>query len=78
MKRVLSSVAAAAALMFSVSGAHAANLVTNGSFETGDFTGWTNTSGNQFAAQAPTDGLYAEDGTWFAALGAFGTDGALS
>lgn len=37
-------VTAAAMLTLGVGSASAANLVTNGSFETGDFTGWTNTN----------------------------------
>jgi len=43
------------------------NLVTNGSFETGDFTGWTR-SGNDLSVQTNFD-YSPEDGTYFALLG---------
>ena len=38
---LLASVALALATAFASTGAQAANLVVNGGFETGDFTGWT-------------------------------------
>jgi hypothetical protein len=57
------------------------NLVANGSFETGDFTGWT-TGGNFEATSVTFGGFYvypgAEDGTWYAVLGPVGSDGTLS
>ena len=69
-----------AALALLANGAHAAtNLIVNGSFETGDFTGYdvvnlnaTSVVGSGF------DGYGAEDGSYFAALGNVGTDGVIS
>src|SRR5215471_14220646 len=47
----------AAALWFGVARASAAtNLLTNGSFETGDFTGWTATNPNTACNTDPFDG----------------------
>ena len=59
----------------------AGNIVTNGSFETGDFTGWT--PGGTFEdTQVVSGGYYvftgAEDGTYYATLGPVGSDGTLS
>jgi len=78
MKAKLSSFAALTiCLLFLSSGAFAQNLLTNGSFETGDFTGWI------YDCQGPYCGSYyvgvvsgpaygisgAEDGTYWAYLG---------
>jgi hypothetical protein len=59
----------------------AANLVTNGSFETGDFTGWT--EGGNFEDTEVVSGPFyvytaAQDGTFYAVLGPVGSDGTLS
>jgi PEP-CTERM motif len=56
------------------------NLIINGSFETGDFTGWTQggNTGYTFVALSPFDGMTAPDGVYFAALGPVGSDGTLS
>jgi PEP-CTERM motif len=76
--RTLLATAAAAILV--AGGAHAAaNLIVNGGFETGDFTGWTavDPSGETFVSVA--FGPYVPNsGTYFAALGAIGGDGTVS
>jgi hypothetical protein len=61
--------------------AFASNLVTNGSFETGDFSGWT-PGGNFTFTQVVSGPFYvysgAEDGNFYATLGPIGADGTLS
>ena len=52
------------------------NLVTNGSFETDNFSGWT-LGGNTTSAQMYINGQ-AESGSFAAALGSMGSDGTLS
>jgi hypothetical protein len=57
------------------------NLVSNGSFETGDFSGWTE-GGNFQATSVTFGGFYeysgAQDGTWYAVMVPPGSDGTLS
>lgn len=77
MKRILIGAAAVAALALGASGAQAANLVTNGSFETGDFTGWTN-AGLQGVATTGSYGEYPQQGNYFATFGNVGGDGIIS
>jgi hypothetical protein len=77
---LLSGAALAAVFFFTPTKAQA-GLVTNGSFETGDFTGWT--TGGNFEDTAVVSGAFydysgAEDGTFYAVLGAVGSDGTLS
>ncbi len=59
----------------------AQNLVANGSFETGDFTGWT-TGGNFEDTFVESGAFYeysgAQDGNFYATLGPVGSDGTLS
>ena len=80
MRKLLAGVAFAAVM--SVAGqasAYGPNLITNGSFETGDFTGWSSTgAGPQFVAASGFDGITAQDGSYYAPLGAVGSDGYLS
>jgi hypothetical protein len=57
------------------------NLLTNGSFETSDFTGWT--EGGNFVDTMVVTGPFgsysgAEDGQFYAVLGPVGSDGTLS
>jgi hypothetical protein len=80
-KTLLVVVALAVALIFSAPKTFAQNLVANGSFETGDFTGWT--SGGNFEDTFVETGAFyqysgAEDGLYYAALGPVGSDGTLS
>ncbi len=54
------------------------NLVTNGSFETGDFTGW-----NQVGLEEVVSGPFyvyagAQDGNWYSVWGNIGSDGTIS
>ena len=58
----------------------AGQLITNGSFETHDFGGWTlggNSGSSSFGAQIFID-ANAENGTYAAGLGSMGSDGTLS
>lgn len=57
------------------------NILLNGDFETGDFTGWT--SGGNFEDTEVTAGQFydysgAENGSYYAVLGPVGSDGTLS
>jgi hypothetical protein len=78
---VLSGAVLAAVFFFTPTAAHAGLIVANGSFETGDFTGWT-TGGNFSDTEVVTGGFYvytgAEDGSDYAVLGPVGSDGTLS
>ena len=80
-KTLLVVVALAVALMFSAPKTFAQNLLTNGSFETNDFSGWT-TGGNFEDTFTETGAFYvfsgAQDGLYYAAMGPVGSDGTLS
>jgi len=71
----------AAAILLCAPMAFGQNLLANGSFETGDFTGWT-TGGNFEDTEVVTGPFYvytgAEDGNFYAVLGPVGSDGTLS
>jgi hypothetical protein len=80
MKLLKMGALVAAAALFA-GGAQASELITNGSFETGDFTAWTlggNVDGFTFVASSGFDGINAVDGSFYAALGAIGSDNSLS
>jgi PEP-CTERM motif len=81
-KALLAAVALTVVLLVGAPTAFAGpNLLNNGSFESGDFTGWT-TGGNFQATSVTFGGFYAyagaEDGTWYAVMGPVGSDGTLS
>src|ERR1039458_5451365 len=87
MKFKLSSFAAlTVCLLFLSSGAFAGrNLLTNGSFETGDFTGWNQTCSPAcgYPYNGVTSGAFyqvsgAEDGSYYAWLGDTLPGGSLS
>jgi hypothetical protein len=60
--------------------AAASNIVTNGSFETGDFSGWTQSvnTGSVFVGWSGTFGRSCQDGLYCAFLGPVGSDETLS
>ena len=57
-----------------------ADLVANGSFETGDFTGWTQggSTGANYVTLGAFEGYTPHNGNYFAALGSVGAEGTLS
>ena len=79
MKGILLSAAFAATIVVSPAIAAGTNLLANGGFETGDFTGWT-LSGNTgyTSVQSSFDGFAPYEGAYFALLGPVGSDGYLS
>ena len=80
-KMVLGAMVAAMGFAVGISGpAHAVELVTNGSFETGDFTGWTLTGNTGFTGVACPGAPFAGpgDGNCDAFLGPVGAQGTLS
>jgi hypothetical protein len=83
MKKAHFTAACVASLTIAAFGAQAAtNLVTNGSFETGDFTGWTTGGNFDLNTSVVTGAFYAysgaEDGADYVALGPVGSDATLS
>jgi PEP-CTERM motif len=80
-KALLVVAALVAVLLVGAPTAFATNLVNNGSFETGDFTGWT--EGGSFSFTQVVSGSFyvyngAEDGAWYVTGGPTGSDGTLS
>jgi hypothetical protein len=77
--RRLGAVAATVGLAAAMSApTKAANIVTNGSFETGDLTGWTQTGNTGFlGVQCPGAG-FVPDGSCDLFGGAVGSDGGIS
>jgi|SRR5580704_12728454 hypothetical protein len=80
-KTLLVVAALAIAVLVTAPKSFAQNLLSNGSFETGDFTGWT--TGGNFEDTEVVSGPFgeysgAEDGQFYAVLGPVGSDGTLS
>ena len=71
----------AAVLVLCAPMAFGQNLLTNGGFETGDFSGWT-TGGNFEFSQVVSGPFYvyngAQEGNFYATFGPVGSDGTLS
>jgi len=67
----------ALALAVGSTGPARANLITNGGFETGDFTGWTTDSFNTVECGSGGTGVSSHTGACAAALGAVGTPNSL-
>jgi hypothetical protein len=77
MKRFLGAMACAVTLAaVGLATPASADLVTNGGFETGDFTGWTVVANSTDVAPCGSFGCHS--GNYFAALGNVGVDGTLS
>src|SRR5580693_8250589 len=78
---VLSGAVLAAVFFFTPTAAQAGLIVANGSFETGDFTGWT-TGGNFTDVEVVSGTFYAhpgaDDGADYAVLGPVGSAATLS
>ena len=78
MRRNLLHVAAAITMMAAATAtAGAQNLVQNGGFETGDFTGWT-LSGNPGYVSVASGASYVNSGSYAGSFGAVGSDTYLS
>jgi len=79
MKHVLSVASLVALLVGASAPAHAGNIVVNGDFEAGDFSGWTvnDPSLGTFVSSA-FGGYVPNTGQYFAALGASGLLGTVS
>jgi hypothetical protein len=75
-KVILASAILAGALV--ISSPSRANLVTNGGFETGDFTGWTQGGNNTGAIFLTSTSSFVHSGTWAAFVGPVGSDGTLT
>ena len=75
MKRILSRMLVAAAVLMVSALPAFATLVVNGGFETGDFTGWTH---GGYTADTDVSDWHVHTGTYAAHLGPVGSDGILS
>ena len=71
-------VAAAVALTLQVAPAGAVNLVNNGSFESGDFTGWTQSGNTGFSGVECPGAGFAGAGNCDAFFGPVGSTGGIS
>jgi hypothetical protein len=72
LKRLSRALVAAATLVCCATAGASANIITNGGFETGDFTGWivTDPSDNTTVVMGVNAGYVANSGNHFALLGA--------
>jgi hypothetical protein len=80
-KTLLVLVALVVALLVSAPQTFAQNLVQNGSFETGDFTDWTQTGNFEFmnvVSGSFSSFTGAQDGTWYVAGGPLGDLGGIA
>ena len=79
-KALLAVVALVAVLLVGAPTAFATNLLTNGSFEDNNLTGWTlGGAGGAFTVSGAFSAYSgAEDGTYYLAMGPIGSDGTLS
>jgi hypothetical protein len=75
---MLRKITLACALLVMAAPSAYANMVVNGGFETGDFTGWTVSAGATGVTTAGFDGFSPHSGTYFADLGNVGCCGSLS
>lgn len=76
--RILHIIAPAAALALTATSAHAAELVTNGGFETGNTSGWTQGGNLGHTGVSSTVGVGVYDGTYSFYAGPVGSIGSLS
>jgi hypothetical protein len=74
--RLAIAVAAIGLALGTIAPAQAANIVTNGSFETQTFAGWTQTGNTSFSGVSCPGG--APDGNCFAFFGPIGSTGGIS
>jgi len=77
-KTLLVLVALVVALLVSAPQTFAQNLVQNGSFETGDFTGWSQTGLEEVTSGAFSVYSGAQDGMFYSVWGNVGGDGSIS
>ena len=72
------TISAIAGLFLAAAAANATPILVNGSFETGDFTGWTLGGNTDFTGVASSFGPTPQDGIYDANFGPVGSDGFLS
>ncbi len=81
LKTLLVVAAVAVALCVGAPSTFAGNLVSNGSFESGDYSGWTETGNFEFS-QVVSGAFYvysgAQDGSYYATFGPVSSDGGIS
>lgn len=75
--RTLFGILAAATVALSIASPAKADLITNGGFETGDFTGWIH-GGNLGDTSVGSFPIAPNSGSFAAELGPIGSDGTLS